>query len=221
MNIKLEPFKQTEHSIDFFERHLDLMRQVSITKAEVAHLMKNTKDGDYDWSLLKGKAAEIKADVYAYLMKNGVSDTREILKHHPLFVRLFGNPLALITAANCYLNHDKTVDKVNRLSKVYEMMTDYIDKLPLEKRSMLNNMKGEKEFNDFSLEIATRMKLGLLTTNNDNLGAAKDLLFFIGCMPGGIKRKWLKKMWDAKSVKDDLPSLLSFKLVTRDYSGKL
>ena len=65
------------------------------------------------------------------------------------------------------------------------------------------------------------MTLGLLPINDDNSSVAKDLLFFIGCMPGGIRKTWLKKMWDGRSVDQDLHCLQSFELVnTHDSDGK-
>lgn len=135
-------------------------------------------------------------------------------------MRLYGNPLALITAANCYLNRDNAgVNKVDRLSKVYEMMTDYTDKLSAVQKKRLKDMDPSK-LNDFSLEIATRMTLGLLPINEDNSSAAKDLLFFIGCLPGGIRKTWLKKMWDSRSVEQDLPSLESFELVQKNENAQ-
>lgn len=73
------------------------------------------------------------------------------------------------------------------------------------------------KMNDFALVIATRMQLGLLPINKDSRSGPKALLYFIGCLPGGISETWLKKMLkrDSRNVEQDLPCLLSFDLVSK------
>ena len=64
--------------------------------------------------------------------------------------------------------------------------------------------------NNFSLEVATRMTLSMLPKEDSG---AKDLLFFLGCLPGGIKEDWLSQMWNESAMHRDLNFLESMDLV--------
>ena len=57
--------------------------------------------------------------------------------------------------------------------------------------------ENELKQNSFSLEVALRMSLSMLP--NDDTGA-KDLLYFLGCLPGGIRNDWLSQMWDMTAM---------------------
>ena len=49
---------------------------------------------------------------------------------------------------------------------------------------------------------------------NDDTGA-KDLLYFLGCLPGGIRNDWLSQMWDMTAMQRDLSLLLSRELIDK------
>ena len=56
------------------------------------------------------------------------------------------------------------------------------------------------------------MTLSLLSKES----GIKDLVFFLGCLPGGISKDWLKKMWDGQKLDADLPILTDLDLVILD-----
>ena len=72
----------------------------------------------------------------------------------------------------------------------------------------------EQKCNDFSMEVATRMTLKLIPKKNRN-ASAKDLLFFLGCLPGGISMNRLQKMWD-QTLKEELKELQELSLIEVD-----
>ena len=66
--------------------------------------------------------------------------------------------------------------------------------------------------NNFSLEIATRMTLSLLPADS----GAKDLVFFLGCLPGGITDDFLRELVDESSIDRDLPYLKDLNLIQQE-----
>ena len=55
------------------------------------------------------------------------------------------------------------------------------------------------------------MTLELIPTKNRRT-SAKDLLFFLGCLPGGISMQNLEKMW-TQNLKDELKELQELSLI--------
>ena len=107
---------------------------------------------------------------------------------HPLFKYLYGNPTSLVQAANCYLHNAKQRES-GKLTEIYQMLDKRITMLSQKNESNFHlYLKSPENQNNFSLEIATRMTLSLLPEDS----GAKDLLFFLGCLPGGITDEFLK-----------------------------
>ena len=127
------------------------------------------------------------------IRREGYQKRIDLLSQHPLFKRLYGNPTALIQAATCYkhgLKINQENQKVGKLFDIYKMM-----KRTLIKYNDLDELGTEEQkCNDFSMEVATRMTLQLIPTKNRQT-SARDLLFFLGCLPGGISMQHLQKMW--------------------------
>ena len=144
-----------------------------------------------DW--LK-EIARDKARLKDHLRQNGHKARMDLLDKHPLFEFLNGNPTSLIQAANCYLHEIHEREEVGKLNSIYKLMQVCLKRLG-DYESKLNSVRsaeGDKKRNDFSLEVATRMTLDMIPKDQSD---SMNLLYFLGCLPGGISEETLKNMW--------------------------
>lgn len=71
-----------------------------------------------------------------------------------------------------------------------------------------DDTRPKPRLNNESLEATTKMMIDLLPNQG-----VRDLLYFIGCLPAGVKREQLCEMWGQKEVEENLPILLRFNLL--------
>ena len=118
----------------------------------------------------------------------------DLLEKHPLFESLNGNPTSLIQAANCYLHEINEREEVGKLNSIYRQMQVCLERLGDYESALSRVLAAEvdKKRNDFSLEVATRMTLDMIPKDQSD---SKNLLYFLGCLPGGISEDTLKNMW--------------------------
>ena len=133
-----------------------------------------------------------KENLRNYLNLHGQRARLALLEKHPLFKYLEGNPTSLIQAANCYLHEIIDRVEVGKLKSIYELMKSCLGRFENMKAVKNALATNAKKRNDFSLEVATRMTLDMIPNDDTD---AKNLLYFLGCLPGGISEENIKNMW--------------------------
>ena len=109
----------------------------------------------------------------------------EILSQHDLFRLLQGNPTSLSRAANIYLN---PFNEINSLLDLYNQFK--LNNMAEEgsghhePEQKIDDTRPKPRLNNESLQATTKLAIEMLPTID-----AKDLLYFIGCMPAGATLK--------------------------------
>ena len=107
----------------------------------------------------------------------------EILSQHDLFRLLQGNPTSLSRAANIYLN---PFNEINSLLDLYnQFKLNKMEEEHHETEQKIDDTRPKPRLNNESLQATTKLAIEMLPTTTD----AKDLLYFIGCMPAGATLK--------------------------------
>ena len=189
--VRLNRIGSTKQSIDFFEYKIERgPKNESIDlNHEAVDLISNTTFEDMKIARELRDTVTNKKNLSTYLKQNGQRARLALLEKHPLFEYLFGNPTSLIQAANCYLHEIEDQVEVGKLKSIYKLMKDCLQRFGNFKKELTN----DRIKNDFSLEVATRMTLDMIPNEESD---AKNLLYFLGCLPGGISKENIKDMWD-------------------------
>lgn len=121
----------------------------------------------------------------------------EALAAHDMFRQLSGNPTSITMIAAIIKNpmikkaeKNTLIDMYNRIKSEKDIVVE-----DLAEEGEEFNMKAIPRVykNTMSLKISTEMGVKLLeTTYPDDM----YLLYFLGCLPGGVKFYQLKQMWD-------------------------
>ena len=193
-NIELKSINKTKQVVQFFEEILARNDEDPFISAkEAIDLMNDTKENEYPWNEID---AIWKKEIDDKGIEGFILKARDrqftLLAKHPLFVKLYGNPTAIVQAANCYLHHIKD-QKSGKLVEIYGMLKTRLSMLNKNKKEIDTYLKEKQNQNSFSLEVATRMTLSLLPQDS----SIKGLVFFLGCLPGGISIDWLKRIHES------------------------
>lgn len=116
-----------------------------------------------------------------------------------MFKQAHGNPFSIALMSSIYQNYENTQivkQSPNRLIDLYKRISTEKSYIAIEEVS--NFQTGQEHvvasyFNTCSLQVNIEMSIKLLKELNY---LCEPLLYFLGCMPGGITLQMLKTLWD-------------------------
>ena len=133
----------------------------------------------------------------------------EALSYHDLFGQLHGNPQSIVILAAAFSN---PFAKVNTLTSLYDQVL--LDKNSRQEAEDFEsggdnyNQKGTViRDNYMSLQACAEASIQLLESASPE---CLNLLYFLGCLPGGVNRQQLKEMWSDVQEHLDTLKKLSF-----------
>ena len=106
----------------------------------------------------------------------------EALSYHDLFKQLSGNPSSIVILAACYSNPFR---KLNSLTELYKkVLTNFAEAEAAEDRDDISSgLKPTVSKNNMSLNFTTDASIKLL---EESAPKCLNLLYFLGCLPGGV-----------------------------------
>ena len=136
-----------------------------------------------------------------------ISRQYEALSYHDLFKQLSGNPSSIVILAACYSNPFRNVKSLTELYK--RVLSNITDSGNSEGRSEVSsNLKATFSKNNMSLSFTTDASIKLL---EESAPKCRNLLYFLGCLPGGVLLEQLKEMWtevdESYKILDDMSFL--------------
>lgn len=156
-------------------------------------------DEKYPFSkLVKRYANESPIPVHSEQFKKDIISTIanrkkliEALAYHDMFRQLSGNPTSITMIAALLKNpliertdNNPLVDMYKRIKSEKDIVVNELE----EKNGVATVYK-----NNMSLQISTEASVNLLEQASPE---DMSLLYFLGCLPGGVKEDQLKKMYD-------------------------
>ena len=105
----------------------------------------------------------------------------DILSNHDLFRLLQGNPTSLSRAANIYINPFNEVSTLLDLYTHVKQINISEDGQDTEQPTKADDTRPKPRLNNESLQATTKLAIEMLPTME-----ARNLLYFIGCMPSGV-----------------------------------
>lgn len=208
----------SKQAVQFFLDVIGDEKRMKITTDEIIELILNTPFYPFNKAIpQKGKIIseqitdESREEQKKLLEANltlGIDNAKvvEILSYHDLFRLLQGNPTSLTRCANVYLN---PFNEMNSLLDLYKMVKqsnnindedEYPDKI--------DDTRPRIHLNNESVQAMTKLAIEMLPSYE-----AKNLLYFIGCLPAGLTRNQLNEIWGGDKVTEYLPSLQQMNLI--------
>ena len=126
----------------------------------------------------------------------------EALSYHDLFKQLSGNPTSIVILASAIANKfikQQTIADIYVTAVLKDQAIESVEDDEEEKESVKSHSSEERGYskakisrNNYSLEFTIRTSIKLLEESSQQ---SANLFYFLGCLPGGVTIKQLKKMW--------------------------
>lgn len=176
---------------------LDICEQYLQYK-ELQELILKDADYPYDKCVPEIKVTEnLEADLNRRVRQ--FQNWPKLLALHDLFSNLLmGNPTTITIIASCVADPMLQTNLVNIYTDLKQQRKVFINELDFESGGKSRPVEIE---NIMSLQVASEMSVKLLEELDPN---HKNLLYFLGCLPGGFKKEQLYAMWGTEAAKNSL-----------------